>query len=271
MEEGMLPQEVIREVSGLRHILSREAILSDLTEEVGALLGALGAYLRGVVHGEMMNACAAHANVAGGAVLTLHAIAQGTQRAMQVVPILDSLGGTVRAHTGARAHTVTTPDPALVTLGDMLTDVHRAVDTVQRDGKMKHEETLAKWIAATESWIHKLRTRGFGDLMSYDKSGNLRTAFSKEIVLMLKEGRQLASLGLKLPASLMEGLTELRNVAEAGMQLMQLTNFYNEVASSIADCHKRMLTEKAQALEAVIEAPVDLDGRPLALGSTVAI
>ena len=271
MEEGMLPQEVIREVSGLRHILSREAILSDLTEEVGALLGALGAYLRGVVHGEMMNACAAHANVAGGAVLTLHAIAQGTQRAMQVVPILDSLGGTVRAHTGARAHTVTTPDPAWVTLGDMLTDVHRAVDTVQRDGKMKHEETLAKWIAATESWIHKLRTRGFGDLMSYDKSGNLRTAFSKEIVLMLKEGRQLASLGLKLPASLMEGLTELRNVAEAGMQLMQLTNFYNEVASSIADCHKRMLTEKAQALEAVIEAPVDLDGRPLALGSTVAI
>lgn len=51
----------------------------------------------------------------------------------------------------------------------------------------------------------------------------------------------------------------------------QVVNFYNDVSSSIADCHKRMLLEQAKSFEAVILNPTDASGNPIKWDTTHAL
>lgn len=121
-----------------------------------------------------------------------------------------------------------------------------------------------------------------------EKDGHVMTGFSDQLVELLRDVRQMQSLGVKVEMSkraldeesrrrredpqykrrnLQEEIRNIERFYRYGMQLKQIANFYNHLAdpksNQIIACQKPMLISEAAKLESLIRSPTDSSGQAL--------
>lgn len=249
----MQPQEVVRELAGLRHVLARPGVVSQLQDEVGGILRGLSAYL-GNVQADWQRRVRAGGD---SPVDALCVTAQAAARVGQVQAVAAGLAPALRVDGSG--------------LGDECAGLAGSAAAAAKEARSAQEGALAAWTESTRARLSQLKMHGFKQLMDLDGEGRLRTAFSQEMLGLLKQARQVAALGLRVPRDVSQGLDLVRGVTRRGMALMQVVNFYNEVSTSIADCHKKLLVEEAKRFEKVIFEPTDASGNTLSWDNTAGL
>lgn len=93
-----------------------------------------------------------------------------------------------------------------------------------------------------------------GKMMTLDYSdGLLKVSYSDRLVTFLKETRQLAEFGFKVPKDYLKVAQQAKKFYKEGLALKQVAHFYNSMSSQIMDSQKPMMLEAALEFENVVK------------------
>ena len=93
-----------------------------------------------------------------------------------------------------------------------------------------------------------------GRVMQIDFGGDkkLRVNYSGKLVNLLREVRQLQSLGFSIPREVVKATNDADQFYRLAVTLKQVANFYNSIGAQMLEVQKPMLIEDAKAFEAAI-------------------
>lgn len=93
-----------------------------------------------------------------------------------------------------------------------------------------------------------------GKLMELDhKNGKLNVLYGDKLITLLREVRQLESLGFKIPNKIEQCATVGQKFYKHGIILKQLANFYNKIDKEMLPCQQAMMLESALEFERIIK------------------
>jgi len=93
-----------------------------------------------------------------------------------------------------------------------------------------------------------------GKMMTMDYSdGMLKVSYSDRLVAFIKETRQLAEFGFKVPKDYLKVAQQAKKFYKEGLALKQVAHFYNSMSSQIMDAQKPMMLEAALEFENVVK------------------
>ncbi|ETN70298.1 hypothetical protein NECAME_14873 [Necator americanus] len=84
------------------------------------------------------------------------------------------------------------------------------------------------------------------------KRGTLNVNYSDRLIRLLKEVRQLASLGLKIPSKIINCVNQGEKFFRFGVVLKQMAHFYNTIDQQMLPCQQALLLDEAIAFEKLV-------------------
>ncbi|CAG9464002.1 unnamed protein product [Pedinophyceae sp. YPF-701] len=259
---GMRPQDVLREIHGLKHLLSRPGVGGGLADEVDALAEGIMRYLDFLRReaDERESAAGQGATPSQGGLnttSTVDALCWAAQAQLKVTQV----------DQAARALVVqgAPPSPAVQSL---LGAARKAEDRV----KLLSRTAVSDWADQTKEILSDIRHERSAQLLQMSsKDGSFRPGFNDHLFRLLREVRQLQSLGYRVPREIAVEMDRAREFYKTGMTLKQIANCYNNLASQILPCIKPMLLRAAEELEQLMKSPTDLSGAKITWDSHVAL
>uniref|UniRef100_A0A0N5CE75 Cytoplasmic dynein 2 heavy chain 1 n=1 Tax=Strongyloides papillosus TaxID=174720 RepID=A0A0N5CE75_STREA len=92
-----------------------------------------------------------------------------------------------------------------------------------------------------------------GKIMEIDvNSGRINISYSDNLVKLLREVRQLLSMGLNIPGKILNVVSTGEKFYRYGIILKQVAHFYNTIEEQMLPCHQAMMLEEAVAFEKLI-------------------
>ena len=86
------------------------------------------------------------------------------------------------------------------------------------------------------------------------KKGLLTVNYSDKLLRLLKEVRQLASLGLSIPSKIVSCANQGEKFYRYGVTLKQIAHFYNTIDTQMLPCQQALMLEEAMTFEKLIMA-----------------
>uniref|UniRef100_A0AAF5DHG2 Cytoplasmic dynein 2 heavy chain 1 n=1 Tax=Strongyloides stercoralis TaxID=6248 RepID=A0AAF5DHG2_STRER len=83
-------------------------------------------------------------------------------------------------------------------------------------------------------------------------SGRINITYSDSLVKLLREVRQLLSMGLNIPGKILNVVSTGEKFYRYGIILKQVAHFYNTIEEQMLPCHQAMMLEEAIAFEKLI-------------------
>lgn len=107
-------------------------------------------------------------------------------------------------------------------------------------------------------------------VMSFDqKDGRLVVHYSEQLIIVLREARQLSALGFAIPPNVEKALATAHKFYHQAMRLKQVANFYNTIEDQIINSQSGMLLQEADAFEKVVkDQKKTKDGQDISWNST---
>nr|ADI46936.1 DHC1bm [Volvox carteri f. nagariensis] len=130
--------------------------------------------------------------------------------------------------------------------------------------------------AAWEDWISQklseMATWKNSKLMSFDsQNSHVKTHFNDQLVLLLREVRQLQSLGFGVKKEILNEVEIANKFYRYGMVLKQRANFYNNIGTEMVPCQKPMMLKDALDFEKVLMSPKDAQGKEITWRNAAAL
>ncbi|TPX62627.1 hypothetical protein PhCBS80983_g00247 [Powellomyces hirtus] len=126
---------------------------------------------------------------------------------------------------------------------------------------MQYEKTqFAEWMADTENAMDDpegpMALKQAGRLMELDYAdGKLKVNFSNQLVTLIREVRQLLSLGFAVPSRFQQLAETAQRYYRHGVVLKQVAHFYNTIDHQMLPSQHAMLLEPALAFERLVKNP----------------
>ena len=125
-------------------------------------------------------------------------------------------------------------------------------------------ETLARWQQGVLRRIDSIRLERGSQLVSIDrKDGRVRLLYNDGLSQLVREVRQLGSMGIELDASICKEVASARRMYHYGMLLNQVSAFYNNIESQMIPSQKAMMLGDAREFESLLMHPVDSLGKAI--------
>lgn len=150
----------------------------------------------------------------------------------------------------------------LSTSGDVDAFDVECVD-VKQDIREFVKEQHAEWISSTRERLDDIKLEKRGRLMDIDTNagGQARPHYNDELVVLLREARQLQSMGFSIDPGVLREVETARKFYRHGMVLKQVAHFYNDVSTQMIACQKPMLISFAANFEKVLKSSKDSLGQ----------
>ncbi|PAV81532.1 hypothetical protein WR25_18208 [Diploscapter pachys] len=129
-------------------------------------------------------------------------------------------------------------------------------DLLEKCREMEREQ-FDNWCRETQQTIDDpadsiaLETKGKIMILE-QKKGTLNINYSDRLLKLLKEVRQLASLGLTIPAKIINVANNGEKFYRYGVTLKQIAHFYNTIDQQMLPCQQALMLDEAVAFEKLI-------------------
>mmetsp|Transcript_17017 Transcript_17017/g.54247 ORF Transcript_17017/g.54247 Transcript_17017/m.54247 type:complete len:3325 (+) Transcript_17017:156-10130(+) len=134
--------------------------------------------------------------------------------------------------------------------------------------KTQHDE----WRSNTNERLDDIKLEKSGKLMDIDvANGHVKLHYNDELVTLLREVRQLTSLGFAVQRDILNEVETARKFYRHGLVLKQVANFYNDIATQMTPCQKPMMLSDAVEFEKVLMNPKDALGNALTWSNPLAL
>ncbi|KAE9420714.1 hypothetical protein Angca_008064, partial [Angiostrongylus cantonensis] len=123
--------------------------------------------------------------------------------------------------------------------------------------KQAEQESYDEWCRETIQSIDDttdsiaLETRG-RIMVLEKKNGTLNVNYSDRLLKLLKEVRQLSSLGLKIPSKIVNCVNQGEKFYRFGVLLKQIAHFYNTIDQQMLPCQQALMLDEAIAFERLV-------------------
>lgn len=109
-------------------------------------------------------------------------------------------------------------------------------------------------------------------LMTFDsQNSHIKTHFNEQVVMLLREVRQLQSLGLPIKKEVLLEVDTAAKFYRYGMVLKQSANFYNNISTEMIPCQKPMMLKDAVEFEKVLMNPKDAQNKEITWRNAAAL
>lgn len=129
------------------------------------------------------------------------------------------------------------------------------LEDLQSFQKERYEFWVQDMEDALEDSEQPLVLKMTGRLLEIDfkESGLLKVNYSEKLVTLLRETRQLSTMGFSIPKKIKEAAETAQRFHRHGVILNQVANFYNTVFNQIIPSQKGMLLEAAIGFEEIVK------------------
>ncbi|XP_055895255.1 cytoplasmic dynein 2 heavy chain 1-like isoform X1 [Biomphalaria glabrata] len=238
------PQQLLREFQRYKELVRRPTITKELIAERETLLGQLITFVRQV--NEDFNSCTGK----GGK----DRIPKGKNNPEVVNNIIY-----VKQLEAKIDETKMIAD---VLLGDLngYQKFQKDMENLKEDLQNWRRDQFDEWSQEIQSLIedqHKpLSLETSGKLMELNhKDGKLRVNYSDRLVTLLREVRQLSSIGFSVPAKIQQVAETAQKFYRYGVILKQVGNFYNTIDQQMLPSQQAMMLDSALAFEKLVKNP----------------
>ncbi|KAJ3088912.1 Cytoplasmic dynein 2 heavy chain 1 [Quaeritorhiza haematococci] len=157
-------------------------------------------------------------------------------------------------------------DKIMLSLARSRTQFHKHSALLADELQKYKKELFSEWLAATESELKDgegfMALRRTGRMMDLDYTeGKLKVNFDDNLIMLLREVRQLVTLGLPVPAKIQQMAESAQQFYRHAIVLKQVAHFYNTIDQQMLPCQQAMLLEPALAFERLVKAPQEASGR----------
>ncbi|CAJ0594203.1 unnamed protein product [Cylicocyclus nassatus] len=123
--------------------------------------------------------------------------------------------------------------------------------------QMAEQESFDQWcrdtIQAIDDPTDSIALETKGKIMVLEqKRGTLNVNYSDRLLKLLKEVRQLASLGLNIPSKIINCVNQAEKFYRFGVVLKQIAHFYNTIDQQMIPCQQALLLDEAIAFERLV-------------------
>ncbi|VDM76119.1 unnamed protein product [Strongylus vulgaris] len=123
--------------------------------------------------------------------------------------------------------------------------------------KQAEQESFDQWcretIQAIDDPTDSIALETKGKIMVLEqKRGTLNVNYSDRLIKLLKEVRQLASLGLNIPSKIINCVNQAEKFYRFGVVLKQIAHFYNTIDQQMLPCQQAQLLDEAIAFERLV-------------------
>ncbi|KAJ3330553.1 Cytoplasmic dynein 2 heavy chain 1, partial [Blyttiomyces sp. JEL0837] len=126
--------------------------------------------------------------------------------------------------------------------------------------KKFEKENFEAWVIAISDSLEdeSLRVRfQSGRLMELNvNDGRLLVNFDESLIVLIREVRQLLSLGLSIPQKLLQATETAKKFYRYGVILKQVAHFYNNIHEQMLPCQHTMMLEAAKSFERLVKEPL---------------
>nr|CDJ93573.1 Dynein heavy chain and ATPase associated with various cellular activities domain containing protein [Haemonchus contortus] len=123
--------------------------------------------------------------------------------------------------------------------------------------KQAEQENYDQWcretIQAIDDPTDSIALETKGKIMVLEqKRGTLNVNYSDRLLRLLKEVRQLASLGLNIPSKIINCVNQGEKFYRYGVVLKQIAHFYNTIDQQMLPCQQALMLDEAIAFERLV-------------------
>ncbi|KAG2486208.1 hypothetical protein HYH03_015170 [Edaphochlamys debaryana] len=150
------------------------------------------------------------------------------------------------------------------TLG-VLAELIKEVEGFRKEQYAAWEDWMSDELSDMASWKNS-------KLMTFDsQNSHVKTHFNDQLVTLLREVRQLQSLGFGVRKEILSEVEIANKFYRYGMVLKQRANFYNNIATEMVQCQKPMMLKDAVDFEKVLMNPKDAQGKEITWRNAAAL
>ncbi|GLI62890.1 cytoplasmic dynein 1b heavy chain [Volvox africanus] len=150
------------------------------------------------------------------------------------------------------------------TLG-VVSELSKEVEAFRKEQYAAWEDWMSEELGDMATWKN-------GRLMTFDsQNSHVKTHFNDQLVLLLREVRQLQSLGFGVRKDILNEVEVANKFYRYGMVLKQRANFYNNIATEMVPCQKPMMLKDALEFEKVLMNPKDGQGKEITWRNAAAL
>ncbi|KAK6729947.1 hypothetical protein RB195_006787 [Necator americanus] len=162
----------------------------------------------------------------------------------------------IRQQTNKLAHTQSLCSALLDDLSGYAT-LDTRIKSFMEKLKQSEQECYDQWcretIQAIDDPTDSIALETKGKIMVLEqKRGTLNVNYSDRLIRLLKEVRQLASLGLKIPSKIINCVNQGEKFFRFGVVLKQIAHFYNTIDQQMLPCQQALLLDEAIAFEKLV-------------------
>jgi dynein heavy chain 2 len=241
------PYQRLKEFAKYKDLVQRPAIAAKLKGERGKLAEALQQYVKVVsemaskLDAVMDDGAKAPKNVSGK---NLSLIANSLVYTSQLLHKLQQLQQTAAPLVSDTPQGQELEKLVEETVKDLADKKRKDLDAWKRDVKEALED---------EDGDEPIAIKMTGKPMSFDKSGKLKVHYSERLVNLLREARQLCSIGCSIPREVEEQVSRAHDLYHSAAVLKQVAAFYNRIESEIIKSQMPMLIKDADEFEKVVQ------------------
>ncbi|KAK9815706.1 hypothetical protein WJX72_008353 [[Myrmecia] bisecta] len=266
---GAQPHQVFAELKRYAGLLARPSVAAALQPEMAALVDQTDRHLSNLqaefehhrediehttrerANGPSGSASASSAHQIGSIVWAL----QARQKVDRVIETLHIFAGSTRSQVGESAASTEAV----------------AVD-LRRELREWKDAQFKGWQAGTMDQLDEIKLDPSGRLLQVDpNTGHINLHYSEQLVVLLREVRQLQALGFLIRREVLAEVETAAKFYRHSLVLKQVVNFHNEMATQIIYTQKPMLTQLAIAFNDVLLKPTDSQGRPISWQNAAAL
>ena len=255
---GDRPQQLLREFGRYRNILRRPAVARQLAAERETLLAQLSAHVEAVEGDfEAFSAGLMGMGMGGGGGASSVAGRQGRNLSPAVNAVVWAQA--LRSKVGGILTNSTSLLGDLPAFRDFKAMSRELVDKLS----LFEKEQCQEWVTATQERLRdgQLSLEMTGQVMDFDLDGNMVVNYSEDLVILLREVRQLSELGVTVPDRIRRAAGDAEKYYRYGVMLKKVANFYNTMEGQILPTQKSMLYDALAAFENVVKNPTGRTSR----------
>ncbi|KAG2426397.1 hypothetical protein HYH02_014824 [Chlamydomonas schloesseri] len=261
------PQQVFAEIKRYSSLMGRKNIASALQSEKESLSKQVDRHLDSV-QGEFDS----HRDSASGGAKVApvgRVTASIVERIMWCMQTLQKLGkvSEVLKHMlrGGVAGDEGSGGAALRNTLGVVSELQKEVEIFRKEQYSAWEDYMSDELGDMANWKNS-------KLMTFDsQNSHVKTHFNDQLVLLLREVRQLQSLGFGVRKDILNEVEVANKFYRYGMVLKQRANFYNNIATEMVQCQKPMMLKDALDFEKVLMNPKDAQGKEITWRNAAAL
>ncbi|KAG1663699.1 hypothetical protein FOA52_013267 [Chlamydomonas sp. UWO 241] len=249
------PQQVFQDLKRYSGLLGMPIIASTLSAEKEALAKQVDKHLENLQRSFDSQQDAAARRAGGGVGSVMQPLMWSMQTGLKLKKSTELLH-LMLGPGGARDGEDTSTAALRACLG-VAQDLTREVDIFR-------QQQFKDWEENTQECLEQMSTWKSSRLMTFDaRSSHVKTHFNEQVVSLLREVRQLQSLGLPIKRDVLVEVETAAKFYRYGMVLKQSANFYNNLATEMIPCQKPMMLTDAIEFEKVLMNPKDAQNREI--------